>query len=222
MSSFHRRVFVGDVHGCLGELEDLEREIGLSDDDEVILVGDLVNKGPDSPGVLAWARERNARTLLGNHEARFLEVVHTPPEARDERARRLLTRWPSQDQAQKDAAWIATWPLWLEWPDLAAVHAGIEPGKSRFLEMSRRCLLTIRTWDGVGRNLDRDFDPPWFEVARWPVPVVFGHWALRGRVDLPQAKGLDTGCVYGGRLTAWSPDENRWWQVPAHRVWKSL
>lgn len=205
------------MHGCLGELEDLAREVGFSADDEWILVGDLLNKGPDSPGVLDWARANGVRTILGNHEGRFLSSLATDPRERSPRDRSILA--PFGDKAASYGDWISTWPLWIEWPDVLTVHAGLEPGVERLEAMRRKILLTIRTWDGVGDELDREGDPAWHEAARWPVPVVYGHWAARGLVDLAHCKGLDTGCVYGGKLTAWSPDENRFWQVDAHREW---
>ena len=60
---------------------------------------------------------------------------------------------------------------------------------------------------------------PWFDFWHGPETVIFGHWAARGRVDLPLCKGLDTGCVYGGRLTGlWWP-RREWVSVPAHRRW---
>lgn len=208
---------MGDVHGCLAELEDLARLVGFHTDDEWILVGDLLNKGPDSRGVLDWTREHGALAIQGNHEWRFLHALDSEPGRRTPKETAILAAFG--EEAQRYGDWIRTWPLWREWPDVLTVHAGLEPGVSRLEDMRRKVLLTIRTWDGVGEELDRPMDPPWYTEARWPVPVVFGHWAAGGLVDLPQCKGLDTGCVYGGRLTAWSPDEERFWQVPAHREW---
>ncbi|MCB9496296.1 MAG: metallophosphoesterase [Fibrobacteria bacterium] len=208
---------MGDVHGCFDELQDLIEEVGWSPEDEWILVGDLLNKGPDSLGVLEWAKDSGARTLLGNHEGKLLSCLDKPHESLTSKERALLASLGESPQEFGD--WIRTWPRWIEWPDLVAVHAGLEPGVSRLEAMRERIVLTVRTWDGCGEELDRIGDPAWYAVVDWPVPVVFGHWAAGGLVDLPVCKGLDTGCVYGGKLTAWSPDEHRFWQVPAHREW---
>lgn len=182
-----------------------------------MFIGDLVNKGPDTVGVLEWVRANGAKAILGNHEWKLLSCLDAPENQRTPKQLAFLAQFAGG--LTEYGAWIATWPLWLEWGDLLAVHAGVQPGESQLQEMARRVLLTIRTWDGVGENLDRIGDPAWYDVADWPMPVVFGHWAARGLVDRPGYKGLDTGCVYGGRLTAWSPEENRFWQVPAHREW---
>ena len=48
---------------------------------------------------------------------------------------------------------------------------------------------------------------------------MFGHWARRGLVGLERTRGIDTGCVYGGFLTAWIPEDERIMSVPARRVW---
>ena len=61
---------------------------------------------------------------------------------------------------------------------------------------------------------------PWDEFYEGERRVVFGHWAQRGLVDTPKVVGLDTGCVWGGALTAWIADENRFVSVPAKQVYR--
>ena len=73
-----RIIAIGDVHGCADEFETLLGRLALTRHDRVVLVGDLVNRGPDSARVLELARRHAHRSLLGNHErlsaARALEV----------------------------------------------------------------------------------------------------------------------------------------------------
>src|SRR5471032_478012 len=69
-----RNIVIGDVHGCLAELVDLLAKLAPAKDDQLIFLGDLVNRGPDSHGVVSLVRSLpNALTLLGNHEARLLQ-----------------------------------------------------------------------------------------------------------------------------------------------------
>ena len=175
----------------------------------------MVNKGPDSAGALDLARSVGMRCAMGNHEARLLSLVSTPP-----------SEWRPKDWKMADrirhrlvelANEVSSWPLWIDLGNALVVHAGLQPGRERLEEMDRQVLLTVRTWDGEGRDMDNPLDPAWFALATWPVPVVFGHWALRGLVDLPGFKGLDTGCVYGRKLTGWCPEEDRFYEVPARR-----
>ena len=67
-----RTVIVGDVHGCSAELETLLERIAFADGDRLVMVGDLVARGPDSSGVLAIVRSAKGRSALGNHEAKLL------------------------------------------------------------------------------------------------------------------------------------------------------
>jgi hypothetical protein len=69
-----RTLIVGDVHGCAGELGSLLEALAPGADDQVLFVGDLVARGPDSRGVLALYRAVRGRSVLGNHEARLIEA----------------------------------------------------------------------------------------------------------------------------------------------------
>jgi predicted phosphodiesterase len=69
-----RNIVIGDVHGCLAELVDLLAKLAPAKDDQLIFLGDLVNRGPDSHGVVSLVRSLpNALSLLGNHELRLLQ-----------------------------------------------------------------------------------------------------------------------------------------------------
>jgi len=63
---------------------------------------------------------------------------------------------------------------------------------------------------------------PWDAFWHGPRTVVFGHWAERGLVRGEHARGLDTGCVWGGRLTAWIAEEDRFVSVPARQTYQAV
>ena len=196
-------LFVGDVQGCVAELRDLLRVAGFDRRrHRLALCGDLVNRGPDSAGVLRLARDLDALTVLGNHEVALLEGRRSA--TLDEVRAQLgsaLAEW---------LAWIEARPTFILGDGYILVHAGIAPGK-RPEQCTREELTELRTVDGQ----------PWFDFWRGPETVIFGHWAQRGKVDLERCKGLDTGCVYGGRLTGlWWP-RLEWLSVPArHRYFE--
>jgi bis(5'-nucleosyl)-tetraphosphatase (symmetrical) len=194
-------LFVGDVQGCAAELRDLLQVAAFDRRrHRLALCGDLINRGPDSAGVLELARRLDALTVLGNHEVSLLEgrVSSSLDRVR-------LQLGPSLDGWLD---WLKSLPTYLIGEDYILVHAGIAPGK-RPEQCTREELTEIRTVDGQ----------PWFDFWNGPETVIFGHWAARGLVDLPLCKGLDTGCVYGGRLTGlWWPRQE-WVSVPAHRAW---
>jgi hypothetical protein len=192
-------LFVGDVQGCAAELHDLLLLAGFDRRrHRLALCGDLVNRGPDSVGVLQLARGLDALTVIGNHEVALLEERRT---ATLDTVRRQLG--PALDEW---LAWIESWPTFVQGDGYILVHAGIAPGK-RPEQCTREELTELRAVDGQ----------PWFDFWRGPETVIFGHWAQRGRVDLRLCKGLDTGCVYGGELTGlWWPQLD-WVSVPARR-----
>jgi len=172
---------VGDVHGCMGTLEALLDTIDYGPDTLVVFVGDLVRKGPDSAGVLEWVRTHdNAVSIMGNNERKLVDGEKTLPEV-----------------TADDLDFLADLPLAISWDGNLVVHGGIDPRKP-VAEQTREDLLTFRSL-GSG-SYDRPF---WFEQHCEAPRVFFGHTVLSEPFATPGAVGLDTGCVYGGRLTAY-------------------
>lgn len=211
-----RTLVIGDVHGCIDELVELLRVAGWTRDDRLVLAGDLVAKGPDSRAVVQLARERGALAVLGNHDAHVLK--HR--EGRGD-ALKGTHREVAETLTEADWRYLELLPLYLDFPELNAlvVHAGLLPGVP-VSEQPRHLLLNMRSIDARGEPSTRvEGGRPWAEL--WPGPrfVLFGHDAIRKLQRAPHALGLDTGCVYGGHLSAlWLP-ERRLVQVPALRAW---
>lgn len=216
-----RTLIVGDVHGCLDELKDIVDSFGLVlGKDRIFQTGDMINRGPHSLGSLEFARECGIQSVLGNHESRLIQIWETPSHARNPKEDAFLKRLGGNLEHIYEL--VKNWPLWIDDRDFTLVHAGIQPGKSSLEDMDRKVLLTVRTWDGVGKDLDSPKDPPWFSCVKWPRTVVFGHWALGGLVVQPGFRGLDSGCVYGKSLSAWCPEEDRIYQVAARHEYSRL
>lgn len=210
-----RTLIIGDVHGCSAELMRLLEAAQLSRDDRVIFVGDLINKGPDSRGVLEIARDLNAEVVMGNHERSFLKYIK---KARTDDPEFEAIKDQLGDRLKGWVKWLKALPYYLETPDFLIVHGGLQPGLHP-RDTRKRILANIRTWDGTGAVLEREGDPPWFDLYHGEKLVVFGHWALRGLVWRRNAVGLDTGCVYGHTLSGLILPERRLIQVPAARVY---
>ncbi|MGZ3703542.1 MAG: metallophosphoesterase, partial [Bdellovibrionota bacterium] len=113
----NRKIVIGDIHGCSQELRYLLRAADATSSDDLLCVGDLVGKGPDSAGVLEWAKNSpNLRCVLGNHEDRLLRAwregkTSTEKPADTETVRQLGS---SYDDSMR---FIAEWPLYLEEED---------------------------------------------------------------------------------------------------------
>lgn len=212
-----RTLFVGDVHGCNDELGDLLKAAAWTPNDGLVLVGDLVAKGPDSAGVVQRARELGALAVLGNHDAHLLKV-------RSGGGKKSHHQQVAKTLDEDDWEYLEGLPLWLELPQLEAlvVHAGLVPSLA-LSRQSKQVLINVRSIDATGQPSTRvDGGVPWASLWRGPQHIIFGHDALRGLQQHPHATGLDTGCVYGKALTGlWLP-ERRLVSVPARRVWRPV
>jgi hypothetical protein len=203
-----RTIIVGDVHGCRRELEALLDRVDFRAGDRLVFVGDLVARGPDSLGVLDVARNTGAIVVRGNHEQKLLAW-------REARLARLRGETPREvklgpvhqevARALRPVDWslLETSPYWVDLPEHGArvVHAGVQPGVP-IHRMKPSTLMRIRTVEPSGRPSPRDGAILWGARYVGPPHVVFGHNAAPGLQLHRWATGLDTGCVYGGRLTA--------------------
>jgi diadenosine tetraphosphatase ApaH/serine/threonine PP2A family protein phosphatase len=214
-----RTLFIGDVHGCAEELDALLAECGWRPGERVVLVGDLVAKGPDSAGVVRRAREHGFLAVRGNHDEHVLRwhFGRSPfgKKLKPEHQQVLETLAPG------DWPWLDALPLYLRFPELnvLAVHAGLVPGVP--LEAQRpEDLTNLRSIAEDGTPSKKvEGGAPWASCWKGPELVIFGHDALRGLQRHPHAIGLDSGCVYGGRLTAYVMPEGRLVSVPARRMY---
>jgi diadenosine tetraphosphatase ApaH/serine/threonine PP2A family protein phosphatase len=198
-----RHLVVGDVHGCFDELRRLIDRAKLSTGAEITLVGDLVNKGPDSIGVVRFCRENGIGAVMGNHDDYLVRCIAARRRGDDKEFSEGV-RKIAKKIADEDAAWLKALPLWERIPGQRAVvvHAGLIPGRA-LTDQKRDNLLTMRSVRPDGTGSKRvDEGVPWASLYRGPSHVYFGHDAVRGLQRWKYATGLDTGCVYGGRLTA--------------------
>lgn len=233
-----RRVFVGDIQGCREELERLLEALRFdSSRDRLYPAGDLVNRGPDSLGVLRLLQSIDAQPVLGNHDLHLLRVAAGQRRGGSRDTLAAVLTAPDREQL---LAWLGSQPFLRTWDDLLLVHAGLSPAwedpaaelegldplreqaASGFATLVRYCnpagLRPMEDWPAPNRPF-----APWYEhwTARHGTArtVVFGHWARQGLVSREGVRGLDTGCVWGGHLTAWIAEEDRIVQVPAAQRW---
>lgn len=256
-------LLIGDVQGCCSALERLLQACGFSPSrDRLVVLGDLVNRGPASLQVLRRLRALGdaAQCLLGNHDLHLLAVACGV---------RPLQRGDTFGDVLKDAdragwlEWLRTRPLLVDAAGWLCVHAGLAPpwtaGQARALAREVEALLqgpgvgdflhqmygneparwhdaleAPARWRFTVNALTRirfcapdgsldlqtkegaDAAPPghspWFDHPQRRsagTPLAFGHWSTLGLIDRPDLLALDTGCVWGGRLTAARVDGGR-------------
>ena len=182
LDEYDRAYVVGDVHGCPEPLDRLLSRLEVTDDDLVAFVGDLVRKGPDSASVVERVRNAdNMFSVRGNNEEKLL---------RGEKSLASLSG--------DDLAWIESLPVAITVGENLIVHGGVDPRKP-LAEHTIDDLQNTRSLAPGG-----SYDPPyWYEEYAGPPRVFFGHTVLDEPVRSEWAVGLDTGCVYGGALTAY-------------------
>jgi len=193
-----RTVIIGDVHGCTGELEELLEKVHFAENDALVFVGDLVARGPDSTGAIALARRLRARVTRGNHEEKLLAWRSRGKPLGPEHAR-IAKMLSTEDWQMLEAM-----PLWIDLHEhgIRVVHAGIVPGLG-IEGTPPEAMLKMRTLDNRGRWSDAsDAGPLWGARYEGMPHVVFGHNAQANPQLHAWATGIDTACVYGGRLTA--------------------
>ncbi len=247
---------VGDIQGCDSALSQLLAEIDFSASrDTLYVLGDMVNRGPDSLGTLRrlMAMGHSAQCLLGNHDLHLLAVAHgvRPAGQRDTLAQVLTA-----PDAPALLGWLRQQHLAMSAHGILMVHAGVLPDWSaeQTLALAGEVSAVLQSpahgdflhalygntpdhWRDDLQGHDRlrvvvnaltrlrfctaqgvmEFDSkegagaapegfmPWFDVPGRRTAhdtVAFGHWSTLGWLGRSDVIGLDTGCVWGGCLTA--------------------
>jgi bis(5'-nucleosyl)-tetraphosphatase (symmetrical) len=268
---------IGDLQGCAHEAALLvERIDAAAPGAQLVFVGDLINRGPDSLAALrlvrALAQQGRARALLGNHDLHLLAVAcGARSAARSDTLDAILA---APDRAAL-LDWLRQCPLALQEKGHLLVHGGVAPqwtaAQTLALAFEVAQVLRAPGWEGflgqmygnqparwddslhglarlrcIVNGLTRmrfcapdgsmDFELkesgappagsgllPWFELPgrrTQDVTVVFGHWSALGLLMRPGVIGLDSGCVWGGKLSAVCLDDHSLLQVdcPEYRA----
>ena len=209
----NRHIFVGDVHACVYEMQELFDKLHYDPvHDRMILLGDLIDRGPDSVGVVELARKMNLECIRGNHENRFIKWFRSQGSRTD-----VYEKRPHYTQfTDQQINYIVNMPLYIELDDVIAVHAGLKPGillsnqrpddlmYLRYTDAERK-FISLKTIGKIG--VEASGARFWTEFGPFGKNVIYGHqvWA-EPRIDRYEggtaAYGIDTGCCFGGHLTA--------------------
>ena len=205
-----RTIVVGDIHGCYSELLMLLDSIHLKRDDRVIAVGDLIVKGTRNKEVLdLFMSDSRFSSVLGNHDLALLR--YWQGENGSLKNAQAKTADELESHAKRYCEYLNSLPLMIDLGDHLVVHAGLRPGIS-LAEQSVEDLTELRTL-GADRTSRKGI--PWYEAYESEKLVLFGHWPAAEPTRAPRAIGLDTGCVYGNRLSASSSRPKQIVSVPA-------
>ncbi|WP_251095301.1 polynucleotide kinase-phosphatase [Streptomyces sp. Caat 7-52] len=223
---------IGDIHGCSAELESLLSELGYTDGVHpqgrtAVFVGDLVDRGPDSPGVLrrvmAMVKSGNALCVPGNHENKYGRHL----KGRNVRHTHGLAETVAQMEQESEEFRTEVRQFLdglvshyvLDGGRLVVCHAGLpEKYHGRTSGRVRSHALYGET-TGETDEFGLPVRYPWAEDYRGRAAVVYGHTPVPEATWLNNTICLDTGAVFGGKLTALRWPERELVDVPAERVW---
>lgn len=231
---------IGDIHGCRTELESLLNRLGYEigrDTDgravgahaegrRVIFLGDLVDRGPDTPGVLrlvmGMVAAGDALCVSGNHEAKLLKALRGRNVQRTHGLAETLEQLaaePADFQAEVEGfldRLIGHYVL--DDGRLVVAHAGlIQRYQGRASGRVRDFCLYGQT-TGETDEFGLPVRYPWAQEYRGPAMVLYGHTPTAEPEWVNRTLCLDTGCVFGGRLSALRYPERELVSVPAERV----
>ncbi|MEU2583560.1 polynucleotide kinase-phosphatase [Streptomyces avermitilis] len=223
---------IGDIHGCAAELESLLGKLGYTDGVHpegrtAVFVGDLVDRGPDSPGVLrrvmSMVGSGNALCVPGNHENKYgrhlkgRKVQHTHGLAETvEQMEGESEEFRTQVREFIDGL-VSHYVL--DGGRLVVCHAGL-PEKYHGRTSGRvRSHALYGDTTGETDEFGLPVRYPWAEDYRGRAAVVYGHTPVPQATWLNNTICLDTGAVFGGKLTALRWPERELVDVPAERVW---
>ena len=195
---------VGDIHGCFNELMLLLKQAQCSvSHHRIILVGDVINKGPDSLKTLNWIYQNKIESVIGNHELAFIESIEngTPMSSSLQQLKEEMNT-----QIFHWIQFLKSWPTYIEEKDFMVVHAGLVPNEHPSCSKIEH-LVNLRFWDIKNQTRSNSSqNKPWHDYYHDQKLVIYGHWARQGFLQKKNSIGLDSGCVYGNQLTGiWLP-----------------
>ncbi len=200
-------VAIGDIHGCVDSLKSLWKKLEPYADATHVFIGDYIDRGPDSKGVVDFLlevqNERKCIFLRGNHEEMLLDAYESGSNYNwmmNGGKTTLSSYGEGVTVDQIDPEHIDFYQrtlLYYETENYFFVHAGLPPGKTIEQSKSDPDAAHFFLW---GREHLNVFETPWEKT------VIFGHTPRPYPIQKQQMIGIDTGCVYEklgyGKLTA--------------------
>ncbi|MFE3374469.1 polynucleotide kinase-phosphatase [Streptomyces anulatus] len=226
---------IGDIHGCRSELDTLLGKLGYVDGAHpegrtAVFVGDLVDRGPDSPGVLrrvmSMVSAGNALCVPGNHEnklgrylaGRKVQLTHGLAETIEQLEREDAEHPEFRGQVREFIDGLVSHYV-LDDGKLVVCHAGL-PEKYHGRTSGRvRSHALYGDTTGETDEFGLPVRYPWAEDYRGRATVVYGHTPVPSTSWINNTICLDTGTVFGGKMTALRWPERELVDVPAEKVW---
>jgi hypothetical protein len=205
-----RTIVVGDIHGCYDELQDLLDKVQFGSDDRLVSVGDLITKGPKSREILdLFMKEPRFAAVIGNHDLAIRRRWNG--EKFKLKSSQKATHKELKHEKEKYLPYLNTLPFLIDLGTHLVVHAGLRPGLALHSQTTED-MTELRT---LGPDRAARDGVAWYDIYDEEKVVLFGHWPAPNPRRGKKAIGLDTGCVYGHRLTGFIIETGEFVEVPA-------
>lgn len=185
---------IGDIHGCYDEFIELTQQIGITDEDLIISLGDIVDRGNKSLELYHYFKNRqNSIVLMGNHERKHLNGVLSYAQE--------IVKVQFGNEYEEFIQWLETLPYYYDSADALIVHAFFEHDK----EISEQKEEVLAGSTSGTRYLEQKYEEGqyWSDFYCIDKPIIYGHHVVG---EAPKIKnntyGIDTGACHAGKLTA--------------------
>lgn len=206
----NRFIIYGDIHGCYDEFISLRNQINPQKDDIEVCVGDIITKGKDSIKTLDFIIENNIKSVLGNHEDKIIRYLNH--KKTNEKNPIKLDRDEQcivDNLSEKHIDFLQNLPLYLQFEDITVLHGGIQNSMDlkNLSKRDKQKILRMRYLDKNGEYLTygQEDENSTFWADSYDGNqgfIIYGHQWFKEIRKNNFSLGIDTGCVYGNKLTA--------------------
>ncbi|MFS4457506.1 metallophosphoesterase [Maribacter sp. 2304DJ31-5] len=213
---------IGDLHGCYDEFIELSNQIGITKNDLVISLGDIVDRGNKSVELYNYFKNReNSIVLMGNHERKHQRGILSYSQE--------IVKVQFADEYTEFVKWTETLPYFFETNEAIIVHAFFEHDK-KLQEQKQEVLSGTNSGS---KYLENKYEEGkfWSDYYKGEKPIIYGHHVVGDKPKIyNNTYGIDTGACHGGKLTIielpgfkihqikvnndyWKEEQSKW-QIP--------
>jgi bis(5'-nucleosyl)-tetraphosphatase (symmetrical) len=203
-------IVYGDIHGCYKSLKSLRKEINPKKSDIEVCVGDVITKGKDSIRVLDYLIKKNIKSVLGNHEDKLLRYLQ---HAESKKKNPVILNEDEQEivdnLSKNHIDYLKNMPYFIKQKEITILHGGVlnHFDLDNLSKKEMQQVIRLRYIDDkchfISYGKENEKSIFWTDIYNGNQGfIVYGHrWSKEVKIS-SHAVGIDTGCVYGNRLSA--------------------
>lgn len=206
----NKLIIYGDIHGCYNEFVSLREKINPQNSDLEVCVGDILTKGKHSVETLDFIMKNNIKSVLGNHEEKLLRYLKHQTSPKKNPVKLTLDEENIiASLTEKHIKFLENMPLFLKFGTIVILHGGLQNRMSldNLTKRDKEKILRLRYIDQdehfIAYGHEQEDSIFWADIYDGSQGfVVYGHQWFKEVRKSPFALGIDTGCVYGNKLSA--------------------